>query len=244
MGFFANKKKRKGKKGFQGMLNDDNSMDHNINDWKGHGGGGDYHDDHDDNDHEQQHNHETHDTNQQPTTSSSSTSSKDNANTNNTNTNDGSSLENLQSLVNDLAMCNETYAEEPARALRELFALSEHHSMHEINRIRMIREANSTLVPTLLAFLQQCQPNSSEQYLALLVLNNVSIPSENKRIIALDCKGVKILSKMLCWHPESSLICIILVNLCFCDAMLRNELVMLSNRVYLVEGLAYVLMVS
>ncbi len=118
----------------------------------------------------------------------------------------------------------------------------------------MIREANGRLVPTLLQFLQQCDANSSEQYLALLVLNNVSIPSENKRIVAVDYKGAKILSKMLCWYPESSLISIILVNLCFCDSALRMQLVQSSGTgegelddgtfPFIIEAFAYALQVS
>jgi len=158
------------------------------------------------------------------------------------------SLEELERLVNDLATCDETFGEKPARALRVLFALSEHHALHEINRIRMVREANGRLVPTLIQFLQMCEPSSSEQYLALLVLNNVSIPSENKRIVAIDCKGARVLSKMLCWYPDCSLICIILVNLCFCDSSLRVQLVEETkgqgSGIYLVEAFAYALQVS
>ena len=163
------------------------------------------------------------------------------------------SIDQLESLVHSLSTCHETYAEAPARALRTLFALSEHHTLHEINRIRMIREASGRLVPTLLQFLQQCDANSSEQYLALLVLNNVSIPSENKRIVAVDCKAAKVLCKMLCWYPESSLISIILVNLCFCDSALRMQLVRSSEDEeglgeaacpYIIEAFAYTLQVS
>ncbi len=39
-----------------------------------------------------------------------------------------------------------------------------------------------SLVPTLLHFIKRCKRNSNEQYLALLVLNNISIPLENKRV--------------------------------------------------------------
>jgi len=159
------------------------------------------------------------------------------------------SLEELPRLVNDLANCGanceeETYGEIPARALRALFALSEHHDLHEINRIRMVREANGQLVPTLIAFLQMCEPNSSEQYLALLVLNNVSIPSENKRMVAIDHKGAHVLSRLLCWYPSSSLVCIILVNLTFCEQGLRQLLVEDGSSIQLVEAFAYALKVS
>ena len=85
------------------------------------------------------------------------------------------------------------------------------------------------------------------------MLNNVSIPSENKRIVAVDCKAAKVLCKMLCWYPESSLISIILVNLCFCDSALRMQLVRSSEDEegfgeaacpYIIEAFAYTLQVS
>ncbi len=155
-------------------------------------------------------------------------------------------LEELECLINDLASCSnqeETFGEKPARALRILFALSEHHDLHEINRIRMVREANGKLVPTLMQFLQICEPASSEQYLALLVLNNVSIPSENKRIVSIDHKGAHVLSRMLCWYPSCSLICIILVNLTFCEQSLRKQLVEEGSSIQLVEAFAYALKV-
>jgi hypothetical protein len=154
------------------------------------------------------------------------------------------SIDRLAGLIQDIASCGETFEEIPARALRILFTLSEDHVLHEINRIRMVREANSGLVPTILNFLHKCEPNSSEQYLALLVLNNLSIPSENKRIVAIDCNGGKILSKMLCKNPESSLVCIILVNLCFCDANLRSQLLKKSSEIFLMEAFTYALLVS
>jgi hypothetical protein len=52
------------------------------------------------------------------------------------------SIEQLGSLVDDLAACDETFAEAPARALRTLFALSEHPTLHEINRIRLTLPIN------------------------------------------------------------------------------------------------------
>ena len=48
----------------------------------------------------------------------------------------------------------------------------------------MTRGPNGRLVPVLLDFLRRCERSSPEQYLALLVLNNISIPSENKRVSA------------------------------------------------------------
>ena len=153
------------------------------------------------------------------------------------------SMEDLPSLIDDLATCESTFIEKPARALRMLFSLSEHNSLHEINRIRMVRESQGQLVPVLLQFLSRCRPTSSEQVLALLVLNNVSIPSENKRLVAIQYKGGKVLSRMLCQDPSCSLICIILVNLSFSDSVLRNQLVEAKEEIELVEALAYALKV-
>jgi hypothetical protein len=70
--------------------------------------------------------------------------------------------------------------DKPARALRLLFSLSEHSSE---DRIKMVLD-NPTLIPTLLLFLEQSERGSSEQYLTLLVLNNMSIPGANKRVSA------------------------------------------------------------
>ena len=86
-------------------------------------------------------------------------------------------------LIQDLATAKETSGDKPASALRMLFALSEHSTDGE-KRTKMVRVDGAKLVPVLLQFLQRCARGSSEQYLALLVLNNVSIPSENKRVSA------------------------------------------------------------
>lgn len=116
-----------------------------------------------------------------------------------------------------------------SRALRSLFTLSEHASSHK-DRVAMVhwtptpRERSAALVPALLDFLKRCKRETSEQYLAMLVLNNVSIPHENKRCIALDFGGVKALSSLLCQDPECHLLVIILVNLTFCEAKLRQDL--------------------
>jgi hypothetical protein len=94
-------------------------------------------------------------------------------------------------------------AEPPSRALRSLFSLSEHASSHQ-DRVAMVHWKSSSkeeetspmpLVPALLDFLGRCKRDTSEQYLAMLVLNNVSIPHENKRRIALDFGGVKTLGR-------------------------------------------------
>lgn len=153
------------------------------------------------------------------------------------------SLADLDSLVNTLAYCKETYDEEPSRALRVLFTLSENHKSFESNRIQMVKDANGRLVPTLIKFLQRCQSNSSEQYLALLVLNNISIPLENKKIVAIDYQGAYILARMLCLYPDCSLIAIILVNLCFCESSLRVKLVGKDSSIQLVEAFTYALKV-
>jgi hypothetical protein len=70
--------------------------------------------------------------------------------------------------------------DKPARALRLLFSLSEHCSD---DRIKMVSD-NPDLIPKLLSYLEQSDRGSSEQYLTLLVLNNLSIPGANKRVSA------------------------------------------------------------
>jgi hypothetical protein len=86
----------------------------------------------------------------------------------------------LPELVEHLATSADTSGDRPARALRMLFSLSE--CAETDNRTEMVRKAGGMLVPELLDFLKRCELGSSEQYLALLVLNNISIPSENKRV--------------------------------------------------------------
>ena len=108
-------------------------------------------------------------------------------------------------LVRDLETAPTASGDVPARALRTLFSLSEHGggggggstihgsnggsgggnktpSESENNRTAMVRQDGGRLVPVLLGFLRRCERGSSEQYLALLVLNNISIPSDNKRV--------------------------------------------------------------
>ena len=58
----------------------------------------------------------------------------------------------------------------------------EQYRVENRNRVDMVKCADGGLVPALLDFLGRCKRGSSEQYLALLVLNNVSIPGENKRV--------------------------------------------------------------
>lgn len=93
---------------------------------------------------------------------------------------DEPTMEQLPGLIVDLETAEETSADRPTRALRMLFALSEHSDTD--NRSKMVKEGSGRLVSVLLEFLERCSPKSSEQYLTLLVLNNISIPSENKRV--------------------------------------------------------------
>ena len=109
-------------------------------------------------------------------------------------------LEHLPDLILDLESAVATSAEQSARALRMLFALSEHAQdgnrnqeggpgiEYNRNRIEMVHSntEDRPLVPVLFQFLLRCQPNSSEQHMALLVLNNISIPPENKRVSRMD----------------------------------------------------------
>eukprot|EP00571_Detonula_confervacea_P000523 CAMPEP_0172316808 /NCGR_PEP_ID=MMETSP1058-20130122/29570_1 /TAXON_ID=83371 /ORGANISM="Detonula confervacea, Strain CCMP 353" /LENGTH=366 /DNA_ID=CAMNT_0013031217 /DNA_START=75 /DNA_END=1172 /DNA_ORIENTATION=- len=116
----------------------------------------------------------------------------------------------------------------PSRALRRLLCLSEHSSLTQ-QRIDMVRYVsapddneenknnNTTLIPVLLAFLQRCPSNSSIQHLTLLVLNNLSIPTDNKRLIALEYGGAKMLGRLLSKDQECPMLVIIIVNLAFGD---------------------------
>ena len=133
---------------------------------------------------------------------------------------------------------------EIAAALRGLFTLSENSALKS-NREALVHDYDK-VVPTLLEFLgsEYAQSNSSEQYLALLVLNNVSIPSENKRIIAMNCNAVSILARLLCEDVSCHLMAIILVNLTFADADLRRELVNPNSHMQLVDALSFAFVVS
>ena len=111
----------------------------------------------------------------------------------------------IPGLVRDLETAPTASGDVPARALRTLFSLSEHGgssgggstangggsktpSESEGNRTAMVRRDGGRLVPVLLSFLRRCERGSSEQYLALLVLNNISIPSDNKRVSCDICQ--------------------------------------------------------
>jgi hypothetical protein len=155
-------------------------------------------------------------------------------------------LDMVPSLIQDLENATDTASEIPARALRLLFQLSEQQtattSTADSTRIAMVQSYNKALVPALLSFLQRCERGSSEQYLCLLVLNNISIPMANKTLIAVAC--VTLLSELLVYDPSCHLITIILVNLSFCDATLRSELCDARNRYELVEAISFALRVS
>jgi hypothetical protein len=153
----------------------------------------------------------------------------------------------------------------PTRALRALFVLSEHTSSHDV-RVAMVRDGTAVtpnnnkragkLIPTLLTFLQRCPRDSSEQYLTLLVLNNLSIPMENKELVSLECGAMNVLGKMLLEDVGCHLLVIIIVNLTFCEADVRSRLLMAApgggaggssngeEELQVIDCLAYALMVS
>lgn len=146
----------------------------------------------------------------------------------------------------------DTSSEAPSRALRSLFSLSEHASSHK-DRVAMVQwktqnrqddSSSVSLVPALLDFLKRCAKDTSEQYLAMLVLNNISIPHESKQCIALDYNGAKTLGRLLCQDPGCHLLVIILVNLTFCDAKVRRGLFANQDNIHLVEALTYALLLS
>jgi len=143
--------------------------------------------------------------------------------------------------IDSLSTCKETFMNKPTNALRKLFAMSENTSSHPEYRTQMVSSCDGKLVPVLIEYLRRCKKGSSEQYLSLLILNNLSIPLENKKVIALECDGIKILSKLICEDPSSHLICIIIVNLSFADSELRRAIA--DPKLQLVPALAYTLKV-
>lgn len=94
-------------------------------------------------------------------------------------------MDQLPDLVKDLGSGVDPRHSRCKRALRKLFALSE--PSYSNIRTQMVKANRGTLVPTLLDFLEQCTPLSSEQHLTLLVLNNISMEMENKRVRSLKC---------------------------------------------------------
>jgi len=153
------------------------------------------------------------------------------------------SLHSLPNYINDLSNARKTNGDRPMRALRKLFSMSEHTSFAE-NRIEMVRAEEGTLIPVLLDFLRRCEAESNEQYLTLLVLNNLSIPPENKRLIALEYDAARSLCRLLCEDPSCHLIAIVLVNLTFAESELRRALVSFEADIEILESLAFALRVS
>jgi len=123
----------------------------------------------------------------------------------------------IPGLIRDLETAPTASGDAPARALRTLFSLSEHGggggngskaptTDTESNRTAMVRRDGGRLVPVLLSFLRRCERGSSEQYLALLVLNNISIPSDNKRVSS--SRGCYVVSS-LCFRKKSCVVSMI-----------------------------------
>ena len=156
------------------------------------------------------------------------------------------SMDKVPLYISDLSTATDTADAASTRAIRHLFALSEHsHESCEANRLQMIHgEESRELLPVLLQFLQRCDSGSQEQYLVLLVLNNLSIPAENKRLIALEFGGVHLLARLLCEDPSCHLLVIILVNLTFAESDLRREMVSNKSSIQLIDALAFALQVS
>jgi hypothetical protein len=92
-------------------------------------------------------------------------------------------MDHLPDLILELEVAQETSSSQSSRVLKILFSLSE--SAESQNRIDMVAQEEGRLVPALLNFLVRCAPKSSEQYLTLLVLNNISIPAQTKRVSSL-----------------------------------------------------------
>lgn len=92
-------------------------------------------------------------------------------------------MDHLPDLVLELETSRDTSSKQSGRALKMLFALSEPAASQ--TRIDMVAREEGRLVSALLNFLVRCSRKSSEQYLTLLVLNNISIPTESKRVSSL-----------------------------------------------------------
>lgn len=141
------------------------------------------------------------------------------------------------------------------KTLGKLFTLSEHDSSTE-NRIRMARD--QALVPLLLEVLQgymstpttkqgskdQQSPQQASQSftLALLVLNNLCIPMQTKRLLAIEYQVVETMCQLLLHDVSCHLIAILLVNLTLSCGSLRVEL--LKQNVQLMESLVLALRVG
>eukprot|EP00526_Cylindrotheca_closterium_P004682 CAMPEP_0113628566 /NCGR_PEP_ID=MMETSP0017_2-20120614/14803_1 /TAXON_ID=2856 /ORGANISM="Cylindrotheca closterium" /LENGTH=787 /DNA_ID=CAMNT_0000538879 /DNA_START=103 /DNA_END=2462 /DNA_ORIENTATION=- /assembly_acc=CAM_ASM_000147 len=152
-------------------------------------------------------------------------------------------MDQLPDIVKDLEAGTDEIRAKTPKALKMLFALSEQPESH--NRIEMARYDNGRIVTALLNILCSSSPQkSNEKYMALLVLNNISIPAENKQAVAITHDAVRVLSKLLCDDPSCHLIAIILVNLSFAEPEVLEELVSLDADTGLVEALSFVLHIS
>ena len=112
------------------------------------------------------------------------------------------------------------------------------------NRKEMVQTYGKKFVPVLLRFLVLCPVGSSEKYVVLLVLNNISIPQQNKRLIALDYGGARLLSKLLCEDPSCHLVAIVLVNLTFVDAETCRDLVSPAYDIQLLDALSFAIIAA
>jgi hypothetical protein len=109
-----------------------------------------------------------------------------------------------------------------------------------LNRIRRSKEERNKSKRTI--------SHPVSMYLALLVLNNLCIPNDNKRYIAFQCHGVDIICHLLCYDPSCRMLAIVLVNLTFGtnvqfqhDLLFQNET---NADTELLSSLAYVLRVA
>lgn len=112
-------------------------------------------------------------------------------------------MDHVPDLILDLESAVETSAERSLKALRMLCALSKRQDGCEggnshLNRIEMVHRfthdrydgsgedhpsmQTGSLVPAILGFLKRCEVKSKEHYLTLMILNNISVPYENKKV--------------------------------------------------------------
>ncbi|GAX26806.1 hypothetical protein FisN_9Lh075 [Fistulifera solaris] len=130
------------------------------------------------------------------------------------------------------------HEEQALDALKRLFALSSPEDPNASFRQRnMICVVGDALLPVLFSYIDSADGVYIQT--ALLVINNLSTVAENKQPLAMQ--GAAILARVLARDPSCHLAAIILVNLTFCDAELRRDLV-LKKDFLLVETLALTLL--
>jgi hypothetical protein len=149
-------------------------------------------------------------------------------------------VDHVPALATDLVTARSTRCQKALRALRRLFALSE--NAHDDTRKEMARDR--ILVPNILKFLSLCRSEGSgglkpQLILALMILNNLSIPVASKRFVAIDHGGAAFLCNLLCEEPSFGLVAIVLVNLTctFSNDSLRLDLLS-DSKIPLVSSLA------